>query len=77
MSCDREDFKLTFPAQNHVRELLLGVPDDSGELHFWIKTGDHPSPSVDELLVYLTPRQAMAFSKALRRLAIIALEDSA
>jgi hypothetical protein len=54
----------------HVRELSVTL--EGAQIEIWIKVTKLGEPA--EFVQYLTPEQAMSFSKAFRRLAIEAFE---
>ncbi len=55
-----------------VLAMSVGCPE-GGQVHVWIKINGE---RIDELLVYLDPKEAMAFAKAFERCAIEALKAS-
>ena len=61
----------------HVK--FLRVDQQSGTVELWIglnkHTGRGAPDSIDELVVYLTPQEAMAFGKAFSRCAIAAFRE--
>lgn len=61
-----------------VRVRSLRVFEESGTVTVTVGSDTHQGVlGIDELLVYLTPEEAMAFSKAFERCAIAALKANA